>query len=151
MSVQISVERIAPIIETELWPLLQEHREELTSNKALMRLAPDTARYAMAEEAGNLLALVAREGQGIVGYSVNFIGQHLHYSDLRYAHNDVLFLVKSHRVGTLGLRLIRETERAARALGAQMVTWHAKPGTTLEQLMPRMGYRVQDVMFSKEL
>jgi len=149
MAITITEERCVDLIE-QLWPLLVEHREELTSNKALMQLAPDRERYRRAEEAGMLFGLIARENGKPVGYSVNFIGPHLHYSALSYAQNDLLFVTKDHR-GTAGLRLIRETERVAKAKGAQMVIWHAKPGTQLEQLMPKLGYRVQDVMFSREI
>lgn len=148
----IDQEPIADIIESELWPLLVEHREELTTNKALMKLAPDTARYRDLEAAGSLCGLVVRdEARAVAGYSVNFIAPHLHYSECVAAHNDVLFLRRDHRQGTLGLRLLRATEDACRAHGAALICWHAKPGTSLEQILRRRAYRVQDVIFSKEL
>lgn len=150
--IRIAVEQIAPIIETELWPLLEEHRDELTTDKALMQLAPDVARYAALEDAGAIFALVARNEAGqVVGYSVNIIGPHLHYSALRYAHNDVLFLSSGQRSGTLGLRLMRETRKEAQVRGAQLMCWHAKPGTSLEQILRRQGVRVQDILFSEVL
>ena len=86
-----------------------------------------------------------------MGYSINFIGPHMHYSNLRYAHNDALFVKAGHRGGTLGLRLMRETERLAREQGARMMMWHAKPDTALHKLLPRLGYAVQDIAFSKEI
>jgi len=148
---RITEEPIAGIIETELWPLLIEHREELTTNKDLMVLAPDVERYQQAEAAGVLFSLVARDGGRIVGYSANFVGQHLHYSRLRYAHNDVLFVLRSARA-SVGLRLIAATRQAAAAHGAQIMTWHAKPGTPLEAILrKRRGCRVQDIMFTEEV
>lgn len=149
--ITIEEEHVAHLIESELWPLLQEHREELTTNKVLMELAPLTEQYTAAERGGMMFTLVAREHGRIVGYSGNFIGPHLHYSRLRYSHNDVLFLAKSHRQGPLGLRLIAATEKAAKAHGSQLHVWHAKPDTSLAKILPAKGYRVQDVMFSKEL
>jgi hypothetical protein len=32
-----------------------------------------------------------------------------------------------------------------------MIVWHAKQGTALEAILPRIGYGVQDILFSKEL
>lgn len=134
-----------------LFPLLQAHRDELATAKHLMEVAPNLAAYRALEQCGALLALVAYRGNEIVGYSINFIGPHMHYSNLRYAHNDALYVKAGHRGGRLGLRLMRETERLAKEQGAAMMMWHAKPGTALEKLLPRMGYAVQDIVFSKEI
>lgn len=140
-----------------LLPLLQAHRDELATTPHLMEVAPNLEAYRALEQSGALLALVAYAGapdsaeQTIAGYSISFIGPHMHYSGLRYAHNDVLYLAPQHRGGRAGVQLIRMTEQAAREKGARMIMWHAKPDTALEQLMPRLGYRVQDTLFSKEL
>ena len=32
-----------------------------------------------------------------------------------------------------------------------MLIWHAKKDSTLDALMPKLGYRIQDVLYSKEL
>ena len=98
-----------------------------------------------------LFALSAYVGDRLIGYSVNFLMRHLHYADLVYAQNDLLFIDKDYRASRAGLALIRATEAHAKAKGAQMLIWHAKPGTALEALLPRMGYGVQDIMFSKEV
>lgn len=135
----------------ELFPLLQMHRDELATAKHLMEVAPNLAAYRALEECGALLALIAYLDEEIAGYSINFIGPHMHYSALRYAHNDALFVTPEQRGGRLGLKLMRETERLAREKGARMMIWHAKPNTTLEKILPRMGYGVQDVIFSKEI
>jgi len=133
-----------------LAPLLQAHRDELATAKHLMELAPNWDAYRALEQCGALLALIAYLDGEIVGYSVNFIGPHMHYSGLRYAHNDALYVKPEHRGGRLGLKLMRETEWLAREKGARMMMWHAKPGTALERILPRLGYAVQDIIYSKE-
>src|SRR4051812_36759929 len=97
--------------------LLDEHWHESARNKHLMVLKPDTVRYASLEAGGALLSLVAYVDDEVVGYSVNIISPHLHYADVVCAHNDVLFVAKAYRESPLGLKLIRETERAAKARG----------------------------------
>ncbi len=134
-----------------LMPLLQAHRDELATARHLMEVAPHLEAYRALEQNGALLALVAYRGDEIAGYSINFTGPHLHYSGLRYAQNDVLYVKPEHRGGRLGVRLMRETERLARERGARMMMWHAKPGTALEQMLPRMRYGVQDIVYSKEV
>lgn len=132
--------------------LLEDHWRELATHPDLMNLAPDAERYMAMEAAGVLLVLLVRdEADRLIGYSVCMIGQHLHYGDLRYAHNDVLYLAPGRRAGGLGLRLIRETERACREAGAQFIVWHAKKGTDLDRIMPKLGYAVQDTLYSTVL
>lgn len=149
--ITIALERISDSIESEFWPLLVMHREELSTNKRLMVLSPDVDRYRALEESGVLFTLVMRKDGKAIGYSVNFLSHHLHYSELTYAHNDVLFLHPDYRSGELGRALIMLTEETAKGMGAQMLVWHAKKDTALERILPRIGYGVQDILFSKEL
>lgn len=135
----------------EVESLLVQHWLELAKNKHLMHLSPDVERYQLMESSGNVIALFAYEKEDLIGYSVSFIASHLHYSDLVYAQNDVLFVSREHRKGRTGLALIQETEAAAKRAGCQMIIWHAKQGTALDRLMPRLGYGVQDIMYSREL
>lgn len=132
--------------------LFAAHWNEVALNKQAMVLRPDVARYEAMEEAGSLLVLAAFDHEWhIVGYSVNFIARHLHYADLCVASNDLLFVDQAHRRGRLGLQLIRATEARAKEMGVHMVLWHAKPNTALAELMPRLGYGVQDIVFSREI
>lgn len=131
--------------------LFAAHWDEIALNKQVMALKPDGERYLAMEANGGLLILAAYQGDELVGYSVNFIMRHLHYADLNLASNDLLFVTKEHRKSRIGLQLIKATEQAAKEQGARLMLWHAKPNTALVELMPRMGYGVQDIIFSKEL
>jgi GNAT superfamily N-acetyltransferase len=131
--------------------MFQRHWTELATNKEMMVLRPDVERYRILELGGCLISIGAFLGDELIGYSVNFVTHHMHYSDLIVCQNDILYVDKPHRKGATGIRLILETEKVAKARGAHMVGWHAKPGTALEGLLPRMGYRVQDVCFTRTI
>lgn len=131
--------------------LLEEHWHESARNKHLMVLKPHLERYRSLENAGAVLGLVAYVDDQVVGYSVSLILPHLHYADLLCAHNDALFVAKEYRATPLGLKLIRETERAAKERGAHMIMWHAKEDTALSKILPRLGCRVQEINYTKEL
>jgi predicted GNAT superfamily acetyltransferase len=133
------------------WGLLEAHREELTTNKELMVLAPDVDTYCLLEDRGALLSLGAFEGDELVGYSVNILANNLHYRDVRMCQNDVLYVREDKRQGPTGLKLMRETERRAKERGAHMILWHAKPETNLSEILPRLGYRTQDVVYTRVL
>lgn len=129
--------------------LFAAHWDEVALNKSVMTLKPDEFKYRQIEANGGLLMLAAFDDGKLIGYSVNFITNHLHYADLRVCSNDLLFLVSEHRAGRAGLSLIRRTEELAAERGAQMMLWHAKPNTALNAIMPKLGYEVQDIIYSK--
>ena len=137
--------------------LMEAHWQEVARNKELMKLDPNWDAYHYLEDAGMMFALGAFVTEGgrekLVGYSVNFVQQHMHYKQLRYGQNDLLFIGAEHRGGSLGMRLIRESEKRARELGCQMFLWHAKddPTLKLKDILPKLGYGVQDIIFSRAL
>ena len=133
--------------------LVQEHRDELATYKDVMALNPDRERYKELEDAGRLKTLVLRDDDNkIVGYSVLVFSRSLHYKDLSLATNDVIYVRKDLRNTGWGLKLLGETEVAAREFfdgQPFMMMFHAKKDTALIDLMPKLGYAVQDVIYSK--
>jgi GNAT superfamily N-acetyltransferase len=135
----------------DAWSLLEDHRQELATNKGLMVLKPDMPVYIQLEDNNALLSLGAFIGDKIVGYSVNIVSRNLHYADVVMCQNDVLYLDPDYRTGANGLRLIRETERLAKERGCHMILWHAKNDTQFMALLSKLGYGVQDVIYSRGL
>lgn len=135
----------------EAWGLLELHREELATYKHLMTLKPDIEKYKALENAGNLIGLALYDDDKIVGYSIFIITSALHYSDLIMAQNDILYVHPDYRKTKWGLALIRASEKAIRERGIRMIMWHGKENTSFSELMPKLGYIVQDILFSKEL
>lgn len=131
--------------------LLEQHWDEVATDKRLMVLDPDWVRYQELEDAGAILALTVLVGTEVVGYSVNLIHSHIHYRSLKLCQNDVLFVTPAARKKRVGLALIHETELLARERGCHVVLMHCKPGTAMDVLMPRLGYRVQDIVYLREI
>ena len=131
--------------------LFEDHWQEVAKNKKVMVLKPDYDKYRFLEESGIMRTLVAYEDGVVIGYSVNFIQPHLHYSDLISCYNDIVFLSKEKRNSPVGLKLLRATEKAAKEWGADMMLWHVKEGTSIDSILPRLGYGVQDIVYSKTL
>ena len=134
----------------EILPMLAAHQAEVGKFRDLSPIDPDLGRYQAAEEAGKLLAILARQDGITVGYSVNFLLLNLHYGT-PYCSNDLLYVRPGMRKGRVGLRLISETVMRARARGARLMLWHAKEDTALNALLPRLGYEVLDVIHAKRI
>jgi GNAT superfamily N-acetyltransferase len=135
----------------EIKELLQSHYEELTLNKGRVTLKPVWERYFSMEAAGKFYALIARNDGKAVGYSGFILEEHLHYEDILVASNDVLFLHKDFRLGTLGIKLLKYSEEYMKTLGADKVTWHVKMSNDFRPILYRMGYTDEDVIVGKFL
>jgi hypothetical protein len=146
----IETDRVADVIDFTT-ALQTEHWDEIAKNKHLMVLAPDVEKYRAIENLGKLFAVLAYDGDEMVGYSVNIIDNNLHYRDLIQAQNDVLFVKPTHRAGRLFMRMRDATLKMAAARGARLMLWHAKERTPLAYMLPRLGCKVQDIIFSEEL
>lgn len=131
--------------------LLKNHWLESAKNKDLMVLSPDGAKFKMLELQGSLFCLYAYCDDKVIGYSANIVNTHLHYSDLMVCYNDVLFIDQDHRGSSIGLKLIKETEKVAVERGAEVMLWHAKEDTALAGILPRLGCNVHEKIFSKQL
>ena len=138
-------------IEGRTDSLFQEHYEEIARNKGIMVLKPNWPQYYAVEEAGALFVHVAIQADEIIGYSVNFVQHHFHYADMKYCQNDVLFVKNELRGGRVGLRLMKATENHAKSLGCKLMLWHCKPNTPLNEILPRLNYGTQDIVYSKEI
>ena len=132
-------------------PLFEEHYEEIARNKQIMKLKPNYHLYEALNSTGWLYIYVAMRDDVCIGYSMNIMMHHLHYADLRIAQNDILFVKKEFRGGRLGLRLLKVTEDHARSEGCKLMLWHAKENTALAELLPKLKYGVQEIMYSKEI
>ncbi|MDE2233609.1 MAG: GNAT family N-acetyltransferase [Patescibacteria group bacterium] len=135
----------------DAWGLLELHRNELATYKDLMILNPDIEKYKALEDAGKLFTLALYDEERIVGYSVFILTTALHYSDLNIASNDILYVHPDYRKSKWGLELINMSERFAKDKGMKMITWHGKENTIFTALMPKLGYKIQDITFSKVL
>ena len=132
--------------------IMRDHWAEVGSHQGVRALNIPTDKYADLESKGMLLSLFALDDDGqIAGYSINMIAMNMHSADTCFVQNDALFLAHAHRKGRAGVRLMRETEKAAKEVGAKLMIWHAKEGTGLDKLLPLLGYGVLDVMYSKEI
>ncbi|MGL4666327.1 MAG: GNAT family N-acetyltransferase, partial [Saezia sp.] len=106
--------------------------------------------YAHLQEKGLLIALVALDEGKMVGYACALLAPNLHYGYLMGV-NDVVFVRESYRYKGYGLRLMREMEKKVGERGARFMVWQAKLGSSLNKILPRLGYRAEEVNYIKEL
>lgn len=141
-------ERFIDLIE-ELKPLLESHWEEVAWYKDKIKLCPDYDRYAELDQIGALHIVTARDEGELVGYDINFVMPHLHYSEHTYAVNDIIFLLPEYRHAGIALEMVEHTEALLAEKGVSVITLHMKLAHPFTQLMEQAGYSAQETIYSK--
>ena len=130
--------------------LLRQHAEEAEPDLA-EKLEPEWAVYRKAEKDGQLIIFAAWAGELMVGYAVAVVVPDLHYSGRLICQHDLLFVGQEWRRSGVGRRLIEELRAEAVRHGADVLLMHAKVGSGLQSLLPRLGFRPEETIFREDL
>lgn len=148
----IEFREIRPFEYLELMePMLVDHWLALGSFPDLAPLKPDFATIIALDENGKLMSIGAFNGDELVGYSINVMTNWLHSADVLMCQNMVIWLDVKYRAGANGLKLIRETERLAKAKGCGVFLCGAKDDTTMFELLPKLKYTVHETVYARVL
>jgi GNAT superfamily N-acetyltransferase len=132
-------------VDPGLW---YRHLDEI-GNIEGVDIDEDFEHFEAMEAAGLFLGVGAWCQGKLVGYSLNVIvARHPIYNE-KWCSHIALFVDKPFRRGQIGRQLIAETERLASTNACKRLTMHAKPQTTMEMLLPRMGYQPLETVFIK--
>lgn len=134
----------------EMMPLLERHFEEISANQDIP-LEVDRDGYQKLQDLGTLRIFTARKQGQLIGYSVYFIHHNLHYKSSLQAVQDVLFIDKEHRKGTVGGHLIKWCDNQLRSEGVQVVYHHVKAAHNFGPLLERIGYKLVDLIYARRL
>lgn len=148
----IEFREIRPFEYLELMePMLVDHWLALGSFPDLAPLKPDFATIIALDENGKLMSIGAFDGDELVGYSINVMTNWLHSADVQMCQNMVIWLDVKYRAGANGLKLIRETERLAKAKGCGVFLCGAKDDTVMFELLPKLKYTVHETVYARVL
>lgn len=149
--IKFQIEAYGLSIIEDIKPLIQLHYEEIALHQDLIPLDPDWEKYKRLADQGMLFIATARDQDVLVGYSVFFIIDHMHYRSTRMASNDVLFLHPKYRTGMTGVRLIKFCEAELAKQKVVKVMWHIKFAHDFRKILYRLGYNDEDAIVGKIL
>jgi GNAT superfamily N-acetyltransferase len=130
--------------------LTQAHWDEAGFNLGFELDLDDTV-YDAAHECGIMHAVIAMDGDRIVGYAVYYVCPHNFNPNFTVAASEALYVHPDYRGGLCAPRLIRFSESHAKSLGAVLFTWHCRAGTKLDAMLLRRGYEQNDIVMSRRL
>ena len=136
---------------TDCLPLIHSHWHEVALNKDSIKLSPDWDEYQRLDDSGVLRIYTARDGAKLVGYFVLIVSKSLHYKDHKFAVNDILFMDKDYRKGSVAIKLLRFAEKILKADGVSLMMVNTKVHQPFDPLMERLGYNLIERIYSKNL
>ena len=131
--------------------LFPRHFAEVEAQHLGLVLDPDCERIELLHQRGAAVVLGAFVGDELVGYALAFIGPHPLYRSTINAQLAAVYVAPEHRGKGLGARLILQARGDARDMGATTCTAHAKRGTAMADLLPRIGFDEHETIFTERL
>ena len=138
-------------VRDEVWPLLRQDWEEIEHNKDLLPLDPNWDLYELLESQGNFYIFTARDGSKLVGYFTVIVFPSMHSQKALLACNDVIYLDKDYRRGSVGTRLFKFTEKCLKEDGHKVLYITTTEKHPIDPLLERLGYTKIETIFEKVL
>ena len=143
-------EPLTDALWAELEPLLFRHYLAISAWPDVP-LEPDRAKYDLLEQAGVLRIFTTRQSRTLVGYAAFLVDMHIHYSSVRIALQDVLWIDPECRRSTIAHDLIRTTEEALEHEGVHLIMHYSKVKFPIGHFLRRMGYDLTDHIYAKRI
>ena len=138
------------MLVAELMPLLKAHYLEISANQDIP-LDPEWSVYEGCEKNGTLRVYTVRAEGRLIGYEVLFVRANPHYRGSLQAVQDILFVSKEYRHGSLGYRLIKFADDELKKEGVQIVYHHVKAAHNFGPMLERLDYKLVDLIYARRL
>ena len=147
---RFSQEILSHDLIVEMIPLLYKHYKEIAHYQDI-ELDPDYEQYLKIQELGMIRVFTARDeiNSSLIGYSVFFVRNNLHYKNSKQAVQDILFLHPERR--GVGGKLIDFADTMLTSEGVQVVYHHVKKEHNFGKLLERKRYELIDLIYGKRL
>lgn len=137
-------------LASETAPLFEDHRREAEGDLGIDAVNPDEALYAELDRQGKLVVVGAADEGKPIGYIVFVVSHHPHYKHIKYAADDMHYLLPQYRA-LYGFRLLQEGEAAVRKRGCQFMTLRTKVKHDHGRLFERLGCEPLETVYIKRL
>jgi len=123
----------------EAMDLFQKHYEEIAERTDVIVLDPDLKRYNNLYSQNMLEIHTIRDDGKLVGYSLWFVMNHIHYKNSLTANSDVLYISPDYRKGMLGVKFIKWSLEEIKKRNPQRIMFHVKPFMDYSPILERLG------------
>lgn len=146
--IRFSVETYDDVID-EIKPLLDWHWEEVAIYKDKIKFKADYSKYEDMQDSGHLHIVTVRDEDMLVGYFISFLMDHPHYSDHKYALNDILYLHPDYRHADVACGMFEYAEKDLKSKGVSVMVVHMKTQFPFKTLCEVQGFEMAEYNYSK--
>lgn len=133
----------------DLYSLSPMHYNEIALDKDKVPLDPDFSTYQFYSDNGMLHIVVVRKDGAIIGYNIFIVRHHLHYKSTLCGFGDIFFIKPEERKGSIGIKLIKETERTLKQRGVKKLFTGVKKHYDISKVFEHLGWKASEVQFIK--
>lgn len=133
----------------ELKPYLEKHYKEVGLYQDSIDLNPDYDKYLEMEKLGIIHTVTARDDGKLVGYFISIVTINLHYSDHKYAMNDILYIDEDYRKSGAAMELFAYAEQCLKDMGVSVITIHMKTKLPFDSLCDSLEYDYSERLYTK--
>lgn len=139
---------VIDIIENENLPVIQQEFSDEVATY-IKPASPEKLRgYIDMERAGVMQSIGAFCGEKLIGF-VAVLAAKVPRCDAPMAVADGLYVARAYRRTGAGVKLIREAEKYARDIGSPCLAFGTPKDGPLATILPRFGYDLTNIMFTK--
>lgn len=135
---------------SEMMPLWKEHYKEIALYKDVL-LSPLLAVYSVADKSDMLRIYTARHKRELVGYHILYVQTHPHFSEMKVAIQDTIFLCVEFRKGMIGYQFLKWSDEQLKNDGVKIVYQKVEQGHDFSALLKRLGYVDHEITYSRRL
>lgn len=134
----------------EMFPLWKAHHEEIAGGH-YGPLDPDLRVYERCFAVGTLRIFTVRVAGALQGYQVFMVSPHPHSKRSLQAVQDILYIAPQARRGLCGYRFIKWCGEQLKREGVKIIHQHISARHDFGRILYRLGYDLEDLVFSKNL
>ena len=128
--------------------LFKDHYDEIAERTDVIELDPDIEKYNYLYNQKMLEIHTARDDGKLIGYSIWFVCNHMHYKKSLTASSDVLYISPDYRKGLFGYKFIKWTTEEIKKRKPQSIIFHVKPFLDYGFLLERLGGNLLEKIYS---
>jgi hypothetical protein len=136
--ITFQVEPLYPFVY-ELMDLFKNHYQEIAERTDVIKLDPDLDTYEALVKLDKLEVHTIRDSEKLIGYSLWFITNHIHYKKSITCSSDILFIHPEYRKGMTGVKFIKWSVAKIKEHNPQRIMFHVKDSVDYSAIIKRMG------------
>lgn len=151
VSFTYAIEQVSESFTEQADAIMREMYDTTVASSDIPNYAFDWERYRQVQQAGMLLLTTARFEGLLVGFALYLVIDHPHHQGTRSAECDAIAINVSLRGNQIGRSLIDFSTDYLRRLGVSFVTHRYRTCYNTEPIFPKLGFRLIEHVYMKDL